>query len=93
MPTNLQVFEKAANSILAFSVDINDFVTAEGVGIPAVTWTIPTGLTEEALQFQDNVAVAYLGGGTRRKFYSVRLNIIDNGGVIRDQQDFVIRVV
>lgn len=84
----LERLKKDPESKLNYTVNWFSWLPT-GDTISAVTWNVPSGLTEEASSFTDTKATVQLSGGTAGTSYTVECKITTSDGEI-DERSFVI---
>lgn len=85
---------KDPEAVLPFTVDWSAWLTAENDTASAITWTVPTGLTQEATPAPTIVsgkATVWISGGTPGETYPVVCRIATTGGRV-DERTIRIRV-
>lgn len=86
-----QFMEKDPNAKRDFTVDLSG-VLPSGVTISSVAWTVPTGLTSEAVSNTTTTATIRLSGGTLGETYQVVCRTTWSNAEI-DDRTIKIRVV
>lgn len=73
---------KDPNSTLDFVVDWSAWLEADT--ITAVTWTVPTGISQTSSSFTTTTATVWLSGGTAKAIYLIGCRITTAAGRIED---------
>lgn len=91
MQTSLGTRYKDPNAKLDYKVDWSLWLTT-GDEIASVTWTVPAGLTNEAVANTTTTATIWLSGGTLDASYDVACKVTTTDGRI-DERTFRIYVI
>jgi hypothetical protein len=73
---------KDPNSTLDFVVDWSAWLETDTIS--AVSWTVPTGITQTTSSFADTTATIWLMGGTAKAIYLIGCRITTAAGRIED---------
>jgi hypothetical protein len=84
-------FRKDPDAYLDFPMDWNAWLTDGRETVSTAVWTVPTGLTLGTETLADNVAVAWISGGTAGEVYTVSCKVTSSSGRI-DERSIVIVV-
>jgi len=77
-----------------YAWDLDTRMTNEGDTVGAVTWDVPSGITEEDTNFTDNVATIWLSFNTVGTYEVVgQANTTDNGATQIYKRKFLIKVI
>jgi hypothetical protein len=81
MAAPLAIVEKDPVAVLTYTISWAAWL-ATGDTISAVVWTVPTGITQDAVSNDSTTASITLSGGTHGETYDVKCKITTTAGLV-----------